>query len=523
MSLSTHVARMVLRNTTEPAVAVRMAQLLGAEVLDTNLRATSFPSEWVLAQQKQNTKLAAHAIKNCQDPDTLRAVVERPKSIASLREGVLGAIFSNPATPPDVIDHLVASATENRYGSKFHRWKKRHEELAVRHKDATCSPQEHYKRTQEMFGQLASHGATPTLTYVMRELCVIAERADAEPADVDKYLSDVLFPGGGGDRTKSALLSRLLLLQLTRGRIYRPEDTLLSLTTLDAKGLLESQSADDRAAAIADFFLQRRDPNESHLDLETVELLASYAPSDLVAKYVVRHHYSERILSEEAIDYVIENMSWRVALLQQNLTEQQFAALFSRLTMAEKSDALDFAITAERLDVVVADFEANPSHWAETIDATTARKLCRYLDGPNDERFVFIARATYTSEAAELFTVALPNAHGAWWPNARFLPEFASNPVLREFKNVQKVISNHESSSPEKNAYWKTYVDVVPGVAHLIVTTRAGSFTDSVDYIYQRISSGGADIELAAGVLDSQPQASLDQVCEVISRLAASN
>ena len=90
MSLSQKILAFTLRQTDDPVKAARMATLLGEAMVDVR-PLTSFPPEWVLAQQKSSAPVAAYAVRFCDDLETLATIAFKAKRLTVLR-----ALAANP-------------------------------------------------------------------------------------------------------------------------------------------------------------------------------------------------------------------------------------------------------------------------------------------------------------------------------------------------------------------------------------------------------------------------------------------
>ena len=97
-----HFERLILRQTDDPALLARTADVLGRRCHVTAFVAivpsVAPPAKWVRAKQKGPVALAAWAARYCDDPATLRAVYATP----GLRKTVLDALCESPHLPDDL-------------------------------------------------------------------------------------------------------------------------------------------------------------------------------------------------------------------------------------------------------------------------------------------------------------------------------------------------------------------------------------------------------------------------------------
>ena len=495
MNITRDVALFTLKHTTNPALAARLADHLGEDAIGTELQ-IHFPNEWVIAKQKSSAKIAAFAIKYCNDAATLAEITTKAKRIS-----VRCALASNPSTPRTSVDFLLASAKER-------------DEWDVRHAaEAALRPVAPTKSELERFEEALADSDTLRTSYSRESF--LESILDLEIADQPVALAKVLETAKEVD---PRWIPQLLIGH--RCKVSRISDHLVELINADPIELLVELSAEHRSAILLDIVRDLassrsyRNAEPGVVDLALARLIVADVPAELVktARYISD---LQVWATPEAVDLFLSHPGWVSVMVNHTMTETQLTqlievtppkerhVLFTRLGRFEKTRA--FALEL---------FSKLPE--GESIhDHDEAQAVLDVCDSADDELVGILKRRIADPLRASYLS-------GGWSINRMtILPSIDELDELVELVNNNTVTAREVLQSVRSRGFTtemsNRLIDTLPGGCAWAMRDPGSTSK----YVFDRLVTTGADIELIMDQLSSNPGAPLNIMCQALRRLAS--
>jgi hypothetical protein len=474
-----------LSNTTDPDVA----SLYADRFAKTNHYATPgvfFTPKWVLAKSKGPARLAAYALSNCNDSNTLKDVYKK-------------------ATRISVKNAIV----DNAYLSPAHR-----KELGL-------------KVTTEKLPFTVDTPRRLRLLYLLRAIATKTSKQLLQQTEIfnilsyeDSYESDVI------DEVVRALarsdafgyISRYLLLAHDNVTQTTNSVAVLRSAKIDPVEVLSYLSPAARKNAIIDFMWSMRPTGVTQpaacISKELTEVIISNTSP---TNYTYRElDVPVQLFSSEAIDLLATLPEWYTLLREQKISDKQFATLLS-VTPKGKTIRLCSLLHGERTRLLHLADELKNSTQEIDGDNLTNALLC--ISDPRDPLLDFIAKRV---DAHYLSSYMFGNWGLTKSPNLCALPDIRQLPGIVEIfnKTGRSLSAFSVNFSTLKNTslpYLLALVDLVPGMAYAARTKDV----DVDKHMYFKLASCGVDTELALHQFSTHSKSeSLDTICTMLRALA---
>jgi len=501
VNLSKDVALFALKHTADPDLAAKLVDHLGDRAIGVNIKVT-FPAAWVQAKQKENAKVAAYAIRYCDDPATLADIATKAKRIT-----VRTALAENRSTPTATVQELLKSAMER------NEWDVRN----AANKALAPTPPE--KTPLEIFEEFISDTDRFTSTYRrdrVFELITDLDEAD-RPAALAKVveIADIHAPGW---------IETLVIAQHCKLQETLPAELYATLGA-DPLGMLEASLPQVRKEALRSLvrdLVNQRGDKEQVVDLLLARLIADNVDPELVTEPRYRS-IQPNWATADAAGHLLGRPGWWRILLRHTLTGELTSKLIEVTPEHKRIELFErFAHWEKNRDFALQIFAALPEG-AEVKERDAIEALLEVCESKDDELFAQLLNRVSGERLTEYLTgswkIKGENLKPGTEQLDQLIAQVTSGSVSAD--EVMRTVSTnlYRYSSPKANdAPELTYlIDNMPGAA---AWTVAGSIQLS-EYVYERLVATGANIEIALDQFSGNPRAPLNTMCQVLRSLTA--
>jgi hypothetical protein len=482
MTTTQDVARFMLARVTSPDDAAHFADVLGGDMTEVHPRAC-FPSYWVRARNAAAPDIAIYANSHCDDPD------------------LLAEIAATAIAKVDV--QLLDSLIENKYLREGSRQSIRNFMESLGTDQSGISG---YIRSR--VNQLVYHES-----HEIGCLAEVNELLDIEQTDpnlVDEILVHLNKVIPAGWIPKTYLATRF---GLNRTPYYYPFWLRGQRSLTDTLALLDPGT---RRVVIAELMaiitdLMAPQTSSERVSLEFTELIMNTLSSKDVSSPVKLNYRTRDTFSPEAIDLLMSSPEWRHLLLYQSLNPAQLAEFIDLNPLADAQAMLLLTHgNRECLDLITSKLPPD----IIITDSRAADAVMRCLKDTSDPYFTWLLEHV----APEIIVSYLLNSYPLGSKRAMLGPKdvkaLAARVSGEDFAQRQTELTMFFDQQRTKTdiSYRQAVAEYFPGAFSVAIGNA-----EMADYVYERLTSSGADSDTIADQLVNVSDTSLSNLVNVLA------
>jgi len=489
-----NVVGFALRHTSDSAFAARLADQLGDQMIDFAPKVT-FPAHWVLAKQKSNAKVAGYAVTHCDDPATLDAIEAKAKRV-TVRE----ALACNPHLSSETQERMmkIALATGDR-GVRSALTRRQPPEPTVSAKE----------RLDEMLlgpKEDEYHPLRPQRRDTIFSL--IGQLDEQLRSEYVNKVYEALYNAGYTWMVTDMVLRQYQALSLDSE--YAELYDHLTVKPFEALDALDPSQQAEIIKALVGRAVERYRTGVLPLDTEVVKRLVVLAkPTEVIPRHVYRT--KNTWFTPEAVDALLESPEWGPLLYTHELSDEQAARLVKITPSHQRLELFDIVNESrERCEMVMNSLDD---------DAQIA-----------DTDIVETVLNTATDSTDPLLTELIDRLTGS--PVSNYLAgrwEVKDQRVLPDASRAADLVA---SCADVESTVRATMLELRranpdPDYTHALIETLpyalpyALDIDHMADYVYTRLESTGADMEMAIDQLSLSLNVPLNKLCSTLRQLTA--
>jgi hypothetical protein len=220
------------------------------------------------------------------------------------------------------------------------------------------------------------------------------------------------------------------------------------------------------------------------------------------------------LFDAESTTLLIENKKWRVALRREELSNEEWEMLVAVTAAVSRVDLFSFLHGHhERLFTLVTLMKNSQ----RLLSDYSVRRAVECLDVGDIGLVTWLLRHCSSTERSRYLFGLWVNARGEHVVPTREMVEWMVRTLGLRGDAVTVAWGEDTSKGREATTCYRLLIDVVPGLARMVLTTSVGGA-----YIYERLSSCGIPYAMAGEIFLCAGEESLSTICATLGVLGSS-